>query len=129
MPSGDNFKGKKPTNGFTSEKQPAIRGRRKSPSIKDEVEKVLDADGYLTFQAEDVQIMPNGSVKIKVPTREMLAVTLVKNATKDPRYFDMLTKTTGGYITPKNPNEDMIEEVIRQDGGVVIIQQRFIGLI
>lgn len=129
MPRGEHFKKRDIGKKFTSENQPAKRGQTKLRTWKDLYEELSQDDSHVTFPANQCNILPDGRVKVKMATQKALMINAMQKANTDVRYLDWLTKTTGGYITPKNPNEDMIEEVIRQDGGVVIIQQRFIGLI
>lgn len=79
MPGG--YKNIKGTDGntFTSENQPKNRGRK--PSIKKQLETLLDANGTLKIDAKNVvSIEEDGSVIIQVPTQMQLAMHLQRLA-------------------------------------------------
>lgn len=73
MAKEDNLlKGHKPTQ-FTSENQPT---NRRQPSLKKQLAKVALSDGWITFEAKDVQMLEGGKVKVRVPKEEAMALKL-----------------------------------------------------
>lgn len=68
-------------NKFSSTNQPQKNGRK--PSIRKQLQELLDNDGEVIVSAKDViKINDNGDVVIKIPTEMKLAMKLFKMATK-----------------------------------------------
>lgn len=91
MPGGN--KNIRPEDGkqFTSDNQPANRGRKKgSRAWKDVLSDMMPEEGYLSFQ--DIQVLdpetekPTGEIipkgRVKMATQEMIVVAAVKQAMK-----------------------------------------------
>lgn len=80
----ENLGDKANTNGFN--KNPDhINRKGRQPSLKKQLAKVALSDGWLSFKPEDVQILEDGTVKLKVSTEEELALKLFEIATgKNP---------------------------------------------
>lgn len=72
----ENFGDKVNTNGFDKRPEDINKEGRK-PSIKRQLIELLESNGELTIQPDDViSIEEDGSVKIKVPTEMQLALKL-----------------------------------------------------
>lgn len=77
MSKEKNFGNKINSNGFDKRPQDATKGGRK-PSIRKQLEEILQEDGAVTFSAKQVQeIREDGSVVIKVPTQMQMALKMV----------------------------------------------------
>lgn len=77
MSRKDNFKGKDGTNGFDKRPGDAAKYGGRKPSIKTQLQKVLDSDGTFTIKAKRViEVKKNGDVVIEVPKAEMIALKL-----------------------------------------------------
>lgn len=57
------------------------KGKGRGPSLKNELRKLLDKQGKITFDAKDiVKTYEDGTVEIRVPEREALMLRLVQIA-------------------------------------------------
>ena len=72
----ENFGDNVNTNGFDKRPKDKIKGGRK-PSIKNQLVDLLESEGNLTIQANQViQIKDSGDIVIKVPTQMQMAMKL-----------------------------------------------------
>ncbi|WP_435134258.1 hypothetical protein [Formosa sp. A9] len=72
----DNFGDKVNTNGFDKRPEDTNKGGRK-PSIKNQMIELLESNGEMIIQPENViKIEDNGSVRIKIATEMQLAMKL-----------------------------------------------------
>ena len=74
-----NFKGKQNTNGFRENPQNI---GNKTPSLKTQLNAVLESDGVIVFDAKEVTI-EGDKVKVKVPKGSELLMKLFRIATGD----------------------------------------------
>lgn len=64
-------------NTFSSTNQPANRGRK--PSIRNQLKELLDKDGSIVIKAKNVvRINEDGSVVIKLPTKQQAAMKVLQ---------------------------------------------------
>ena len=77
MAKGDNLKGFREATQFPHN-DPTKGGRK--PSLKKQLAKIALSDGWLTFKAKDVEILEDGSVKVKVPKEEAIALKMFEIA-------------------------------------------------
>ncbi|MCC6256182.1 MAG: hypothetical protein IT276_14795 [Ignavibacteriaceae bacterium] len=111
MPKGDNLKGKGGVK-FGSGQTIKGNGKPKKPRFADLLDLVLDADGKMIFPKEAVSIQKDGSVIVQVPTYQLLALNMAKQALKDKGYMDMLLKVKGEYAPEKHRTVDADDQDI-----------------
>lgn len=115
MPGG--YKNIKPEDGkqYTSENQPENRGRK--PSIRKQLETLLDKDGKITFpQNQVVKVNDDGSVTVKLPTQMQMAMKLAtwamgNRGTDSLKAIQMIMEQIDGK--PKQTIEQESKEVKR----------------
>lgn len=105
MPKGDNLKGKGGLK-FGSGQNIGNNGAKKKPRFSDLLDLVLDADGKMRFSKDAVTINKDGSVIVQVPTYQLLALNMAKQALTDKGYMDMLLKVKGEYAAEKHSAVD-----------------------
>lgn len=111
MPKGDNLKGKGGLK-FGSGQTIIGNGAKIKPRFSDLLDLVLADDGKMRFPKEAVTIQKDGSVVVEVPTYQLLALNMAKQALKDRGYMDMLLKVKGEYAPEKHRTVDANDQDI-----------------
>ena len=111
---GDNIN----TNGFDKRPEDRVKGGRK-PSIKTQLIDILESEGNLTIQANQVvQIKDNGDIVIKVPTQMQMAMKLSswamsKKGNDSLKALQMIMEQIDGKPTqPIEQTNDNIQTII-----------------
>lgn len=113
MPKKDstNFGSKRNTNGFDKNPQNINRkGQPKIRPLRDMLNAISENHDELIVPLDQCEIdEKKGEVKIKIPSKEKIAISLQKRASKDHRWFAEWAKVMGEYAPAKTQE---IDEVI-----------------
>jgi hypothetical protein len=118
MPKGEHLKGKKNGVPFTTENQPLKNGRKPKPSFADILDEISANDGAMEFDKFTIvtKIDKNGQeieiVRVNLPSDMAMAVRLWNNASKDPKWFDLLLKVKRDMLLPKQIEQKNTHEMI-----------------
>lgn len=113
MANPENLIGK----GFDKNPQNINRQGRK-PSLKKQLAKVALSDGWLTFEAKDVEVLGDGRVKVKVPKEEAMAlkmfqIAMGKNPNAAMSAIKVYLETFDGKATQKNEHSGLDGKAIK----------------
>lgn len=110
MPKGEHLIGKGGPKKFGNGVPTNLGGPKKKPKFLDFIKEAELNDGQIIFDADKCEVLPDGRVKVLMPTDQIIAYNLVKRAaSNDPRFMDMYLKATNGYA-PKQVENRQIDE-------------------
>ena len=88
---------------FGSGQPTNLGGRPKKQPFVEILAEWLQADGFVEFEAKQIELLPNGNYQIQMPNQQVIANKFLEKVMKgDARFMEMYFKLFGEYQAEKH---------------------------